>query len=127
MRSVRGGHLKITTKAIRGVHSARSSPSERQKQSPLRDPLIEIQLEKSRGDFTAESEWFNHETAHLEVIFPPVQTWMEKRHQLTRFRIYRCDIAAFPGVASETGIRQVALHRRSPMLPADDVIDLVGK
>jgi hypothetical protein len=62
----------------------------------------------------------------IEPEHPGVTPRIEKPHRVTS-TIYGCDIRAFVPVAKDTGIGKIANTWWTSVLPADDVIDLVGK
>ena len=62
-----------------------------------------------------------------EVVTPAILARIEESHSLTRLRIDRSDIGALVAIAEDACIRQVIRRRRSSVLAADHVIDLVSK
>jgi hypothetical protein len=97
----------------------------RAQQAKVGNAPVEVKFEKPRPDLAKGSERLDYESTKLKMITPHISTRMEQRNQLTCRRIQRGDIAAFPSVAAEAGVRQVAFFGESSMFPANDVIDLM--
>jgi len=97
------------------------------KQPPLRYALFGVELQQPRGSFAAWRERFNHETAQGKMIAPSVTPRIEQYNHPARFRVPRSSVTSLPDVAPEARIGQVLALGESTMLPADDVVYLMGK
>jgi hypothetical protein len=58
---------------------------------------------------------------------PLLPARVEQRNKLTRFRIDRSNVTAFPGVATQAGISEVLECGRPSVLPTNDMVNLVRR
>lgn len=60
------------------------------------------------------------------MFSPAVAPRVKERHEVAAGEIHTCKIRAFAEIAAMTGQREVVLVVASPMLPGNDVFDVVG-
>ena len=79
------------------------------------------------GCLPLRCEWLDYGATKQEVVIPAVAPRVEEAHELSTQGIDRADVAPFPRIASNAGIREVAGIRRSAVLTTNDVVDLMRR
>ena len=61
------------------------------------------------------------------MFVPFVAPGVEERHENIGRGVEGAGVAPFPEIATDAGVGEVGRIRETPVLTADDVIDLVGR
>ena len=102
-------------------------PADGHQAPPLHDALVKVELQESCGCLSLKCERLDYGASKHEVVTPAVAPRVEETHEHAAQGIDRANVAPLPRVAPNAGIREVAGIRRSAVLTANDVVDLMRR
>lgn len=102
-------------------------PADSRQKSPFSNALVEVEFQHPCGCLRLRCQRLDYGASKQEVVIPALAPRVEETHERPTPGIDRANVAPFPRIASNTGIREVAGIRRSAVLTTNDVVDLMRR
>jgi hypothetical protein len=90
------------------------------------DTLGSVEPKHSYGNLPHQCQGLDDGAIQFEMLSPYVSPGIEESDRAAG-TVYGCDISPFVPIAEDTGIGKITNTRGTPVLPADDMVDLMRK